>query len=965
MEHLPPWLRNVSLPARPVSRADAPAPAPKPSTNDAEMPTWLRELQQEVADDGASSPSAAPSSDWLTDLTPAATDPAPTPPASAKAASWLDSLGDDQPPPAPPQAPAASADDRQTSTTSRIRMPVGATDWLRSMGHDPDARSEPLSEPINTPEESNGVPDWLRELSEDDVARAIEAETSESQPRFDPQAPGWLTEDPPSPDASTVSANWMGKGAPSDETSDQAPDWLQAAVEADIGGVEREHRAPAPPSDLAGSAEVPAWLRDLGNDEEPVAEAPPTDEEPAWLRDAASKTPTDHLSSRPADAADDVPAWLRDAAPEPPVRAHADALPTPPRPTDDVPAWLRDAAPEPPARAQADAQPTPPRPADDVPAWLRDVATPPGDNNDAVPSWLQEAETPLATAGNDVPAWLHDDSATPAAPESAPASGDDEMPSWLRESAAPPADVGETPPQRQATPASPPPDAEAVPSWLDEEGSTPDPAWLRDAPPEPAEPSAEMLAWAQEDTAPPPSASQPDAKDLPPWLLTGEPPDAEARPGATTDPGLPSWLRGIADEPPAAPRPDVAAPPPPRRPIPAAEQNESNSFLSGAELPSWLRVPEPERPVDSGEGQALDWLRQLGASDQQEDEAQIAAIADVAVPQRPQYTRTAEQMAAVALLQQINRTPYPEPAIPVAASPLTRWQRIGLDRVLYLLLALALLVALIAPVLTTPFQTATPTSPESTELGALLDSFTSDSVALVAYEWGAQRSSELRPLEEAVTKRLLANKTKLILVSTDMQGTLLSFDLVGPLRTAGYNNENGVNFGGRDYVLLGYKPGGELALRSLTQDLRAELKSDFDGQDASQSLVANRPDGTPRFTGMSDLSMILVMADQPQDVQAWMEQVHPMARNVPIVFLLPQEAQPLVQPYLRLPNVYHLAGQQGALALAAGDATGDPTAVARSTGQLWFAVVVFLLLLVGGAVSSAISHRRTTRGGAA
>jgi hypothetical protein len=285
--------------------------------------------------------------------------------------------------------------------------------------------------------------------------------------------------------------------------------------------------------------------------------------------------------------------------------------------------------------------------------------------------------------------------------------------------------------------------------------------------------------------------------------------------------------------------------------------------------------------------------------------------------------------------------------------------------VLYALLALALVVALVAPMVTGPFQTATPSAPGAAELGALIDGLDSDDVALVAYEWGAQRSGELRPLEEAVTRRLIEKRVKLILVSTDLQGTLLSFDLIGPMRAAGYNTENGVSLGGRDYVLLGYRPGGELALRSLAQDLRGELRSDFDGQDATQGLVANNPDGTPRFDGINDLSLVLVLADQPQDVQAWMQQVRPAARDVPIAFVLPQEAQPQAQPFLRLPNVYHVAGKQGALALTSGDPAGDPAAVAQETGQLWFAVTVFLLLLAGGAIAAAVARGRAPRGGAA
>ncbi|NTU81553.1 MAG: hypothetical protein HGA45_19585 [Chloroflexales bacterium] len=909
MEYLPPWLRNVPLPARPAGRSGPAAPAAGSAGGADEMPTWLRELQSEVADDSASS-SAAP--DWLADLEPRAADAEPPPanPDPFDAPAWLTDQGDDQPPPAQTPWPAGQ-DDQQPSTSSRIRMPIGATDWLRSMGHDPDARSEPLSEPISTPEDASGVPDWLRDLSDDEVARAIEAEATDSQPRFDPQVPGWLADDVPGPDASTVSANWMGKG-PVDEAADQLPGWLQDSGESDVDEAQRGRHDQTPPSDLAGSAEVPAWLRELGGDEGEADDEPPVDDEPGWLRDAAIRPPTDRLVGSTDNL--DVPAWLRDAdapapAEPPPWPQEADAPAPSAAAADEMPSWLREAE-LPPGGARE------PGPSGDVPDWLRGADEPaPPAGGEEVPSWLRDANSsPPPPASDDVPGWLRDDS---------PATSD---PSWIRDALADPAA---------------PSQADDVPAWLRAE--TPE------APPSPA------------DAAPPPPAP---SKDLPPWLIADDSPGGDGPADTPADPGLPSWLRGVADEPPAAPQPGAPPPPPPRRPAPVAEQGESNSFLSGAELPSWLRVPEPERPVDSSEGQTLDWLRRLGGSEQ-EEEPQIAAVAAAAVPQRPLYQRTAEQLASIGLLQRISQAPYPEPVTQAPPAPLTRWQRIGLDRLLYALLAIALLAALLAPALTTPFQTATPRAPGAAELGALLDGLGSEDVVLVAYEWGAQRSSELRPLEEAVIGRLVAKKTKLILVSTDLQGTLLSFDLIEPLRAAGYNTENNVNFGGRDYVLLGYRPGGELALRSMVQDLRGELSSDFDGQDATQSLVANLPDGTPRFTGISNLSMILVMADQSQDVQAWMEQVHPAARTVPMAFLLPQEAQPLVQPYLRLPNIYHLAGRQGALALVASGQAGDTTAVAHAMGQLWYAVAAFLVLLVVGAVAAAIARGRAARGGVA
>ena len=527
---------------------------------------------------------------------------------------------------------------------------------------------------------------------------------------------------------------------------------------------------------------------------------------------------------------------------------------------------------------------------------------------------------------------------------------DAEVPTWLREIT-------------EASQGSPAGQIQGVPPAAGIEH----PAWLRDAPAETPPPEREVPAWLQEATeARAPEAEAPPVAggDLPPWLLAAESADRGHAAAGSVGPDLPAWLRDAPAEP--APAPIAPSPEPESsgRIQRAPEEGDSAGFLRGAELPGWLRVPEPELPADPVAGQQFDWLRRLSGIEAEESDVAAPVAAVVARPPRPMYQPTAEQLGAMRLLQQLAATPYPTPA--PAPAPIERARRrIDLHRVLYALLALALLIALLAPQITTPLRPAAPVTGNAAALGALLDGLDADDVVLMAYEWAAQRSGELRPLEEAVTRRLMANRTKLILVSTDLQGTLLSFDVIEPLRAAGYNNENGVSFGGRDYVLLGYRPGGELAVRGLAQDLRGALGSDFDGQDASQGLVANYPDGTPRISGIEDLALIVVLADQPQDVQVWMEQAHRQVRDqVPIAFLLPQDAQPLAQPYLRLPNVYAIAGQQGALALLASDPTADASGLSRATGQLAFAVAVFVTLLLLGAGASALMRRRDASGGA-
>ena len=1017
MEHLPPWLRNLPLPPRPASgdtpdwlRDVAPSAPPAPSTPPPpaktasepadDTPDWLRELQSEI---GAAPtgdtylPGVSPrresgdTPDWLRDV--AAAEPAtPARPAPFGATGWLHSLSsssenedvpESEPKPEPPP----------TTTTSRIKMPVGATDWLRSIGQeaDPAEPKTPRSSVSEMIDVKSGVPDWLRDVTPAEIQSVSSAEPvaddspPPSQKVFDPLSSNWLTDEPVvTSDDRTVLADWASDASARAETvaADHVPDWLRdvAPVSFDAPSDQGGARDPGSVPDwLSGSGRddssapqadtgVPDWLRDVsGGDDssddaapswlggsaaavEPAADA----DEPDWLRASdAAAPPTSPIRGAqevvPDPADEDVPDWLRDV----------EARPAP-APADDVPAWLRDEVQERPA----------PAPADDVPAWLRDEVQerPEPAPADDVPAWLRETATTPGKAAAPPPA--------PPAPVAAPPPADD-VPAWLRDAVVTPAPPAAAVPPAAPVPVAAPPPADDVPAWLRDAVVTPAPAAPPPAPAPVAAPAPadDVPAWLREAAGPTVAPAQIPSQDLPPWLsVDSSEPTTVSGPSTAGDMSLPSWLRGVADDPllaqtPApSPKADDDVPSPPRRRAASNEDAEGDDFFKGAELPGWLRPPEAELPTASPEGQALDWLTRLGAADEGENETGISSdlpVVVTAAPARRLYQRSPEQMDAAALIGQLVRVPYPTPVASPAPVPLPLWRRIGLDRVLYVLFAMVLLAGLLYPQYIAPIQTAAPTAPGVTDLSQRLASLGPDDVVMIAYEWDAQRSAELRPLEQAVTSQLMSRKTKLILLSTDLQGTLLSFDLRGQLRAAGYNiDPDGRVFGGRDYVFLGYRPGGEMALRLLSQNLRAEFGSDFEGRDATQGLLATNMDGSPRVSQISDLAMIIVLADQPQDAQIWMEQVHSTAPSVPITFLMPQETEPIVQPYLRLPNVYHLAGLQGALALNT-LAGADGVAIAQATGQQSLAVLAFVILLIVGGLGLALAHVLRTRRGAA
>jgi hypothetical protein len=740
--------------------------------------------------------------------------------------------------------------------------------------------------------------------------------------------------------------DWLSStsdAAPPESTDTGVPDWFSGTSDPghttpseteslDLWAPEPNTAPKQPDSTGSGDAAIPDWLRDISTEdtEESDITAEPFSFEGAsgTPRPAESAGPPAWLSAE--DSSEAVPDWLQSAVEQ--SKELADAAPEPPA----VPLWLQDAE-----RQPADSA-VPAAEQESLPPWLRDETTQPTDTPLVLPQ-----QPPAPSAADDVPAWLRET----APPTQPPPAAD--LPAWLQPE----------PPSANA-PSTPFPlaqDDDTLPGIMHADPSAASPA-PAPVPPTQADDLPDWLRPSAPSAAPNTAAGQ----DLPPWLRdeSGQPLPSAGSPG---DSKLPAWLRGAAaEEPPIAPTREQETAPTNFDWLDQAAQADSrrapneSEFFGSTELPAWLRPPEPEQPkeINQADARSLDWLTRLGGA----DEPDVAVPASVAAPKlAPLVTRprSPAQIEALSLLERLAAAPFSEPvALPAPAQP-SMWRRVGIERALYLVLLIALIVGLIVPLPDSFGLAVPPSAPGSAELFEQINKLSENDVVLVGYEWDARRSSELRPLEDAVLGHLIQRKVKLVLASTDPQGTLLLFDFRDQLQNAGYGE------GGEDYILLGYKPGAELALRLLAQDFRAVLRSDFQGNDATISALATGADpANPRLTSLGDFAMVMVLADEAQDVQGWMEQVHRSANQVPFAFLLPNETTPVAQPYLSQPGIFHLAGKQGALAYHSlrGD-NGMPAAqIARETTQQRLSLLVFIALLLLGAlivgVGTAVARRR-------
>jgi hypothetical protein len=762
---------------------------------------------------------------------------------------------------------------------------------------------------------ADDIPAWLRNMPAQDLAQfdAPQPASNEtdlsvtpfsfdegSQPASASDLPGWLMKEPTEPP----------------RVPGEATNWLAASASQLV-------RASQPPTP---DDAIPSWLRDIAP--EPTPATPPTfaapaasaEQLPSWLQEIEPAAPTPSAPIGGVTKSDtDLPSWLRDAEPS----SSAEQDPTLSAEEPHVPSWLIEAE---------TAQPGQPNlPAVEVPSWLKEEESLPSaaaqGSAESLPSWLQESDpvAPSAPTDGDVPEWLRGDM-----PSAAPVEGGADVPSWLQDP---------LPTMPPPTPV-PIPVASAAPALPTAPGAPEDlPAWLRDA------------ANEQAEVAPAPNI--PDS--LPPWLRDeqGDPLPTAVAP---SDANLPAWLHGVEQAlPTPAAVPTPAAPPASGAPNldwfgdmeasttpsqPSGEASEGG-ILGGADLPAWLRR-ETEKPRDTApaDARSLDWLARIGSYD--DAPAAESPVQSLRLSLPPLPTMTPAQLDALGLLKRIVAEPLPIATPLPPAEAVTPFQRIGLERLASVILLVVVIIGLILPGVPAMIPPPTP-SPSVAALVDQIQQLQSDDIVLIGYEWNAQRISELRPLEQAVIGELIRRKVTVVLVSTDPQGTLLQYDLLDQLNRSGYTGGNGV-----DYLLLGYRPGGEIGLRQIAQNLTLAFQRDFLGQDARVSAIAQRANT------INDFAMMIVLGDEPSDMQGWMEQVRPSYPGS-MAFLIPSGVKPVSQPYFTQPKTYVLAGTAEAQAFVQQIGGPDTGAFARQAAALRFATLSLVgVMLLGLLIAFAI-----------
>jgi hypothetical protein len=439
---------------------------------------------------------------------------------------------------------------------------------------------------------------------------------------------------------------------------------------------------------------------------------------------------------------------------------------------------------------------------------------------------------------------------------------------------------------------------------------------------------------------------------------------------------IPDWLVDIKKE--------SAAPAPEPEPEPPMATPDLNELLRPDTLPEWMHRPTEAAPKGKGAGPASvppatpdnleqaelpRWLEAMrpirSVAMPTEDEERVESVGPlaglrgvlsaepvVAMPRRPGIMAGNIDASPTQLtLTETLRRLLIEPEVrasrkPVRAMLLTPLVRKAMSAVLIL--------AIVFPFFAGSLFSSSVYLPKANEkAGIKLSELPADQPVLVAFEYDASSAPELETGASVLLEHLAQRGISVAFISSQPNGTVLGEGLQM------LNEDQGVKMPAR-IADFGYIPGGAGGLRRLAGNLRGTING-ANAEYWNQPAVAS-------IHSLSDFSMILVVAANPQSVRDWVEQVHTASPKTPIVAVVSASSDALVFPYTEgsKPAIWGLvAGYAGAQAYRSRflPATLPTSGVAALRWQAFAGgTLAILFTLIAGAIGSlALGRLRKTR----
>ena len=341
------------------------------------------------------------------------------------------------------------------------------------------------------------------------------------------------------------------------------------------------------------------------------------------------------------------------------------------------------------------------------------------------------------------------------------------------------------------------------------------------------------------------------------------------------EPGMePAWLENL-------PLPGEGEKP--RAPLPSGEATPGE--FTPAELPDWLEDMHPEEEIIPADGTfepISSIMESAGPLAGLHGVLPVQSVAaQVGKPPTPMLKMhlSRRQKEQVTLLRKMLATeedaaPVNLPAA-VVSQRLVRWG-----------IAIILFFASLLPIITGSQQLSLPIPAyEIQQVSQLVGGLAPGTPVLLAFDYEPGLSGEMDAAASAVVDHLMVRGASLALVSTSPIGPVLAEHFVQKIQVKHRY------LPGKQYLNLGYIPGGSVGLLSFASLPQRTLPYTIDGKRAWENAPLQN------IKKLSDFTLVVVIVDDPETARNWVEQVQPFLGVTPLVMVISAQAEPMVRPY--------------------------------------------------------------------
>lgn len=214
--------------------------------------------------------------------------------------------------------------------------------------------------------------------------------------------------------------------------------------------------------------------------------------------------------------------------------------------------------------------------------------------------------------------------------------------------------------------------------------------------------------------------------------------------------------------------------------------------------------------------------------------------------------------------------------------------------------------------------------------------------SLIAFDYQPGMSGEMHAVSAALIHHLILKGSKLTLISTLPTGPAIGEYFIQNIQS----EHNYIR--GEDYINLGFIPGGASGLFAFSQTPQLIIQQSLDGGNPWDSNLLLDIDS------LSDFSVIVVITDNAEIAQTWVEQVQPRIGETPLIMAVSAQVEPVVRPYATKGSGGQVAGIVSGI--SGGAAYELVIGKANLGREYWDAfsfglIIILLVIIIGGAVN--------------